>query len=93
VRQLGGAIGVALLTTVIVLIGAAHRVAGHEVPNLAAYRITFLFAAAVSLVAVASALSIRDADAAASIPARRNRRRPGQETPSLTGTAAEPGPG
>jgi len=74
VRQLGGAIGVALLTTVIVLIGATHRVAGHEVPNLTAYRITFLVAAAVSLAAVASALSIRDADAAPSIPARRSRR-------------------
>jgi EmrB/QacA subfamily drug resistance transporter len=82
VRQLGGAIGVALLTTVIVLIGATHRVAGHEVPNLAAYRITFLVAAAVSLAAVASALSIRDADAAASIPTRRSRRRPGPVAPA-----------
>jgi EmrB/QacA subfamily drug resistance transporter len=77
VRQLGGAIGVALLTTVIVLVGATHLAAGHEVPNLAAYRIAFLVAAAISLAAVASALSIRDADAAASIPARRSRRQPG----------------
>jgi EmrB/QacA subfamily drug resistance transporter len=72
-RQLGGAIGVALLTTVIVLVGSTHRVAGHEVPNLAAYRITFLVAAAVCLAGLASALTIRDADAAATIPARRNR--------------------
>ena len=105
VRQLGGAIGVALLTTIIVLIGATHRVAGHEVANLAAYRVTFLVAAAISLAGVAPALSIRDADAAATIPtrpsrparpsrpSRRQRRQPGQETPSLTGTAAEPGPG
>ena len=70
-RQLGGAIGVALLTTIIVLVGETHRVAGHEVANLAAYRITFLVAAAVCLVGLASALSIRDADAAATIPARR----------------------
>jgi hypothetical protein len=48
-------------------------VAGHEVPNLAAYRITFLVAAAVCLAGLASALTIRDADAAATIPARRNR--------------------
>jgi len=41
------------------------------VANLAAYRITFLVAAAVCLVGLASALSIRDADAAATIPARR----------------------
>jgi EmrB/QacA subfamily drug resistance transporter len=72
-RQLGGATGVALLTTIIVLVGETHRVAGHEVANLAAYRITFLAAAAVCLVGLASALSIRDADAAATIPARRRR--------------------
>ena len=70
-RQLGGATGVALFTTVIVLAGQTRRVAGHEVANLAAYRITFLVAAAVCLVGLASALSIRDADAAATIPARR----------------------
>jgi EmrB/QacA subfamily drug resistance transporter len=75
IRQLGGAIGVALLTTVIVLIGATHVVAGHETANLIAYRITFLVAAAICLAGVASALSIRDADAAATIPARRRRRR------------------
>jgi len=73
-RQLGGATGVALLTTVIVLAGQTHRVAGREVANLAAYRITFLVAAAVCLVGLASALSIRDADAAATIPARHRRR-------------------
>jgi EmrB/QacA subfamily drug resistance transporter len=73
-RQLGGATGVALFTTVIVLAGETHRVAGHEVANLAAYRITFLVAAAVCLAGLASALSIRDADAAATIPARRRPR-------------------
>ena len=74
IRQLGGAIGVALLTTVIVLIGATHMVAGHETANLTAYRVTFLVAAAICLAGVASALSIRDADAAATIPVRRRRR-------------------
>jgi EmrB/QacA subfamily drug resistance transporter len=73
-RQLGGAIGVALLTTVITSIGAAHRVAGHEVANLTAYRVTFLVAAAFCFTAVAAALRIRDADAAATIPPRRGRR-------------------
>src|SRR4029077_2725391 len=33
VRQLGGAVGVAVLTTVIVLVGRDHVVAGHEVAN------------------------------------------------------------
>jgi EmrB/QacA subfamily drug resistance transporter len=95
-RQLGGAIGVALLTTVIVAAGSTHRVAGHEVPNLAAYRITFLVAAAVCLAGVASALTIRDADAAATIPVRRPRR-PGRYATSagesLTGTRPTGGRG
>jgi EmrB/QacA subfamily drug resistance transporter len=90
VRQIGGAIGVALFTTVIVLVGATHRVAGHEVANLAAYRITFLVAAAVSLAGVAPALSIRDADAAATIPARRNRRQPTPVAAPASATADNP---
>jgi len=92
-RQLGGAIGVALLTTVIVLVGSTHRVAGHEVANLAAYRITFLVAAVVCLAGLASALTIRDADAAATIPARRRQRAAGpgagaEETAAPAGRAA-----
>jgi hypothetical protein len=72
-RQLGGAIGVAVLTSVIVLNNPAHLVDGHEVANLTAYRIAFLTAAAISLCAVAFSLSIRDADAAGTIPGRRDR--------------------
>jgi hypothetical protein len=75
VRQLGGAVGVAVLTTVIVLIGPVHLVAGHEVANLTAYRIAFLIAAAICLCGVAWALSIRDADAASTIPRRGGRER------------------
>jgi EmrB/QacA subfamily drug resistance transporter len=86
VRQLGGAVGVALLTTVIVLIGATHRVAGHEVANLTSYRITFLVAAAICLLAVGSSLSIHDSDAAATIPPRRTRRAAVPE-PAVLGSA------
>ena len=71
-RQVGGAIGVALLTTAIVAIGTTHLVAGHQVASLTAYRIAFLIAAAFCLAGVASALSIHDADAAATIPSRRH---------------------
>jgi EmrB/QacA subfamily drug resistance transporter len=85
IRQLGGAVGVAVLTTVIVLIGATHAVGGHQVANLTAYRVAFLVAAVICLAGVASALSIRDADAAATIP-RRRRRRP-------AGAAPDDGPG
>jgi EmrB/QacA subfamily drug resistance transporter len=69
-RQVGGAIGVALLTTAVVLVGATHVVAGHDVANLTAYRVAFLVAAAFCLAGIASALSIHDTDAAATIPRR-----------------------
>jgi len=70
VRQLGGAVGVAVLTTAIVLVGPVHLVGGHAVANLTAYRIAFLVAAAVCLLGVPCALSIRDRDAARTIPGR-----------------------
>jgi EmrB/QacA subfamily drug resistance transporter len=70
VRQLGGAVGVAVLTTVIVGVGATHLVGGHEVANLTAYRITFLVAAAIALLGIGPSLSIKDADAAATIVRR-----------------------
>jgi EmrB/QacA subfamily drug resistance transporter len=73
VRQLGGAIGVAVLTTAIVLVGPVHLVGGHAVANLTAYRVAFLVAAAICIAAVPSALSIRDADAARTIHGRRGR--------------------
>jgi EmrB/QacA subfamily drug resistance transporter len=73
-RQLGGAVGVAVLTTAIVLVGPLHVVAGHPVANLTAFRVAFLVGAAFALLAIPSALSIRDSDAARTIPARRNRR-------------------
>ncbi len=74
VRQLGGAIGVALLTTAIVLVGATHHVAGHTVANLGAYRITFLVAAALCVAGIWPALAIHDAEAAHTIPVRIPRR-------------------
>jgi EmrB/QacA subfamily drug resistance transporter len=80
VRQLGGAIGVALLTTTIVLVGPVRHVAGHVVANFTAYRVTFLVAAATCLLGVASSLFIRDAEAAHTIPARRQRRSPQTES-------------
>lgn len=82
IRQLGGAVGVAVLTTVIVAIGPVHQVAGHTVANLDAYRAAFLAAAAICLCAVACSLSIRDADAASTIP--------GREQPPDTDQAPEP---
>src|SRR5580698_9904077 len=74
VRQLGGAVGVAVLTTAIVLVGPLHVVGGHPVANLTSYRVAFLVAAAFCLAAVPFALTIRDADAARTIQPRRSKR-------------------
>jgi EmrB/QacA subfamily drug resistance transporter len=74
VRQLGGAVGVAALTTVIVEVGATSSVAGRVVPSLGAYHVAFLVAAGVAVAGAAVALTIHDADAAATM-VRRGRRR------------------
>jgi EmrB/QacA subfamily drug resistance transporter len=74
-RQLSGAVGVAVLTTVIVAVGPAHVVAGRPVPDLNAYRAAFLVAAAVALAGILPAGLIRDRDAATTIPDGRYRRR------------------
>jgi EmrB/QacA subfamily drug resistance transporter len=86
VRQLGGAVGVAVLTTTIVLAGPTHLVAGQPVANLTAYRAAFLVAAALCLAGIAFALSIRDVDAAGTIPARRRPRPDRPDTALATPT-------
>ena len=73
-RQLGAATGVALLTTAIGIAGVTHRVFGPLDANPDAYRAAFLVPAAFCRAGVPFALLIRDADAAATIPARRARR-------------------
>ena len=75
VRQLGGAVGVALLTTAIVLVGPTHLVGGHVVAQFLAYRVAFLVAAAFSLCATAGSLAIRDSEAAQTMVRRPRRAR------------------
>ncbi|MDQ2814576.1 MAG: multidrug efflux MFS transporter [Actinomycetota bacterium] len=84
IRQLGGAGGVAVLTTVIVLVGPVHLVAGHPVANLTAYRVAFLAAAVICLCALACSLSIRDADAASTRPGRGGPRETGSQPAPVT---------
>jgi EmrB/QacA subfamily drug resistance transporter len=79
-RQLGGAIGVALLTTTLVLVGPTHQIAGRVVTNFTAYRITFLVAAAAALLGVISSLTINDAEAAQTMVDPRKAKR-SSETP------------
>jgi EmrB/QacA subfamily drug resistance transporter len=69
-RQLGSALGVSLVTTVIALVGAVHVVAGHSVPNLTAYHAAFVATAGVALIGSAVALTIKDADASATMVRR-----------------------
>jgi EmrB/QacA subfamily drug resistance transporter len=72
-RQIGGAIGVAALTTVVVAIGPTHVVHGHVVAHLLAYRVGFLTAAAFLVVAALAGLTISDREAAETIVARRSK--------------------
>jgi EmrB/QacA subfamily drug resistance transporter len=74
VRQLGGAVGVAALTTVIVGVGATKIAAGHAAANLVAYHAAFLVAAGVAVAGAAVALTIHDADAASTIVRRRRKK-------------------
>jgi EmrB/QacA subfamily drug resistance transporter len=87
-RQLGGAIGVALLTTAIVIVGPTHVVAGHLASNLTAYRVAFVVAGLIALSAVPAALTISDLDAAETIVARKPRRR-AQPSPEVGEPAPE----
>jgi EmrB/QacA subfamily drug resistance transporter len=63
-RQLGGAIGVAVLSTVIAAVGVTSRVGGRAVPHLAAYHVAFLTAAAIALLAAGLGTLIDDKAAA-----------------------------
>jgi EmrB/QacA subfamily drug resistance transporter len=69
-RQLGGAVGVAFLTTVLAAVGPTRVVLGHAVPNLTAYHVAFLAAAGVALLAVLTALTVSDTDAAGTMVRR-----------------------
>ena len=67
-RQLGGAVGVALLSTVLAAIGPTRHLGGHLMAHVAAYRAAFLAAAAVALVgSVTALLTVRDAEAASTM--------------------------
>ena len=67
-RQVGSALGVAILSTVIGIVGpvivGTH---GSVQPNLTAYHAAFIAAAALALAAAAIALFIRDRDAASTM--------------------------
>ncbi|GAA0615570.1 MDR family MFS transporter [Kutzneria viridogrisea] len=67
-RQAGAAIGVAVLGSVLAAVGTPAHAAGGT-PDLTAYHVAFLVAAALSLAAAGYALLIRDKDAASTMTA------------------------
>jgi MFS family permease len=71
VRQLGGAIGVAAFTSVVVAVGAVHVVDHQAVANLASYHAAFLTAAGFAVLSCIVCLRIRDLDAIATMQPRR----------------------
>jgi EmrB/QacA subfamily drug resistance transporter len=70
-RQLGGAVGVALLSSVVAAVGPVRFVAHHALANLGAYHAAFLVAAGVALMAAVAALTINDSDASQTMVRRR----------------------
>ena len=72
-RQLGGAVGVALLSTIVAEIGPVMRLHGRVVPDLTSYHVTFLVAAAIALVAALASQKIDDAAASHTMVPRRGR--------------------
>lgn len=88
-KQFGGAVGVALLSTVLAGAGPTSKAAGHVTANLAGYHDGILAAAAVALLAVAVALTIRDTDAAATMVPRQRQHRASQDEEPVLATTAE----
>jgi MFS family permease len=89
-RQLGGAVGVALLSSVVAAVGPVRFVSRRAVPNLASYHTAFLVAAGVAVIAAVAALTVKDSDAAHTM-VRRGRNRVhtvGEDpTPAVPATA------
>jgi EmrB/QacA subfamily drug resistance transporter len=73
-RQLGSALGVAVLSSVLGIVGPTRLSAtGAVVPNVTAYHVAFLAASALALIAAGIALAIRDRDATATMKRQETR--------------------
>lgn len=77
-RQLGMAVGVAILTTVASAVGLTHPLGGHAVPHLAAYHAGFITASFLALLAIGAARLVDDHAAA---PTMRKPDTPASTTP------------
>ena len=81
-RQLGGAIGVAVLTTVLAAVGPTRLVAGRRVSDLGAYHAAFIAAAGIAVVAAMVAFTVSDDDAAATMVRRGRLARAASRSPA-----------
>lgn len=84
-RQLGGAFGIAILSTVLSAVGPFYRSAtGAILPNLAAYHAAFLAAAALALIGACLSLTVHDRDAASTMqrPTRKTRQIDAESEPA-----------
>jgi EmrB/QacA subfamily drug resistance transporter len=81
-RQVGSAVGVAVLSTVLIAATTSHSGAASAEPDMHAYHLAFLAAALFAVGAIGFSLSIHDADAAETIV--RRGRLGGAKTPALT---------
>jgi MFS family permease len=91
-RQLGGAVGVAVLTTVLATVGPIKLVDGHPTSNLAAYHTAFLVAALVGFAGILAALTVSDTDAAATMVRRGRLARRAEVRQPLADRPGEPSP-
>jgi EmrB/QacA subfamily drug resistance transporter len=71
--QLGGAVGVAILTTVLTAAKPVRVIAGRHTVHLAAYHLSFVVAAGIAVFGVYAATTIKDSDAASTVVPRHRR--------------------
>ncbi len=87
-RQMGSAVGVAVLSTVLAAVGIVHAASGHLVPQLSAYHWGFMTAAGVALLAMIACQFVIDADAAPTmVPRGRRTREASPQTEAVEATA------
>jgi len=88
-RQLGGAVGVAMLSSVIAAVGPVRIVSHRVLPNLSSYHTAFMVAAGVAVLAAVAALTVNDSDAAHTMVRRGSARATagGQQTAAAPATA------
>lgn len=87
-RQLGGAVGVAMLSSVVAAVGPVRLVSHRVLPNLTSYHAAFLVAAGVAVIAAVAALTVNDSDAAHTMVRRGRRARAGAAVQQPSAAAA-----